>query len=1272
VSRLITELQLDLWVRSYPSQAELVIPDLAWRLVRQSCPDATRRRFPTDDAINQPGLDGILATENGCAPFVPAGTSCWEIGVGTEPATKATNDYTKRTTGEHTAVPEFERTRSTFVFVSPLSAQKSWRKESQSEWLTQHKAKNDWVDVRIIDGTIIIDWLKDYPDIELWLAGQMGMHVEQIKLAGQHWERLSSVGSFPLTPGLYLTGREEAQSALERVFAHEQNHLEIDTYSPGEARDFLSAFVASKRSAEEWTAFEQCLIISGREAFDEISVLDTPRVLFLDFRFSNDAAMTSAIARAEFKGNGIVFEGMPRGEVGSERVLLTKPRRYSVEEELKKAGYPDQQARSLARECDQDLASLLRLIQGIDAGPDWSQNDTSADLALAQLVGAWREDYPLDKEAVATVAGRDYAVWGTRLGGVVARAGSPLVRDGGIWQFVARYEGWRYLGPLIHDEDLRRLEEGSIGVLSERNPGFDLPPDRRFAASIYGKKFAHSSQLRNGLAATLALLGSHPQALTCCTTGSAEGTAGRVVRKVLSEPGWERWASLDDVLPLLAEAAPSDLLDMVDKALRDSPCPFDGVFAQEAKGLLTSHDYMTGCLWALEELAWNQKYFPRVVDILGELASHDPKEKSGSGPGDSLSTILRPASPQTTASLSLRRAAVEALCHNQPAVAWNLLVSLLPQMRLVSGATHRPVWQTTWIPGNWRDTATSVEYSDAISAYVELTIDMAEADSRLLVELLEHSDNLPDYALTEVLDYIASNAAKSLSDECKASLWDRLMKLIAENEGVRGPQRAASPEMIKKIEFVAETIAPVSPFYKYRHLFTDNFFDLFDGRGSFEEQEERVDQQKQEAVHEVCGTSGYAGLLTFVHAVEAPFHVGLALGAYADGTVDVQVLPSLLDSKDPALVYFLRGFIQRRYAVQSWPWVDALDYALWTPDQRALFLAYLPFVRDTWQRARIWLKDEEPCYWATTLANPYEPGNGLKEAAINLLRFGRPLAAARCLEHMVHMKLTIEGQLIIQTLMAVSKSGEEPRQDDGNAIAKLIEVLQGNCGADRAAVAELEWVFLPLLDGSCDVQHKALDHELAQNPDLFCQAIGMIFPSEKEKDVPQGTDRKQEKMAENSYRLLTGWHIPPGLHDDGTFCGAELDSWLDEVVRKCTEADRLASALDFVGRVLFYVPADPDGLWIDKSASGILDRNSANAEHLRSGFYVEAVNSQGAHPVDPSGGAERALADQYRRQASDLDMHTFTRFAASIREIAAYHDLEAKEIVEHIRRLEEG
>ncbi|RIE05710.1 hypothetical protein SMC7_06030 [Candidatus Cryosericum terrychapinii] len=334
---------------------------------------------------------------------------------------------------------------STFVFVSPLSAQRGWRRESQSEWLAQRRERHEWADVRILDGTGIVDWLEDFPEVELWLAGQMGIHVDQIELPSQRWERLSSVGGHRLVPELYLAGREAVSIALTKAFAHEQKQLEIDTHFPGEAVDFVSAFIASKEAGGEEPALDQCLIVSGREAFDEIAGLETTRVLVLDFPFGDDSTMTSAIAQAESKGNVVVYEGIPGGEEDWQRVLLAKPRRHAIEENLVKAGYSEERARLLAQQSDQNLSALLRLIQGVAATPEWSRSGEAADLALAQLAGGWHEGLPADKAAVEELSGRDYATWAARLSGSSVseearssgreRCGnSPhAMRAGGVW-----------------------------------------------------------------------------------------------------------------------------------------------------------------------------------------------------------------------------------------------------------------------------------------------------------------------------------------------------------------------------------------------------------------------------------------------------------------------------------------------------------------------------------------------------------------------------------------------------------------------------------------------------------------------------------------------------------------------------------------------------------------------------------------------------------------------------------------------------------------------
>ena len=167
---LITEDQLDNWVRANAEQAQGLVVELVWRLVAASCPKPLDRHFPLGDSIGQHGPDGVLEVALGFDPFVPEGHSIWEIGTSLRAGDKATADYNQRTKD----TPEHVRRESTFVFVTPLSGRRdwehTWKKDAQASWLVDRRARGDWKDVRVIDGTKLIDWLHQFLAVELWLA----------------------------------------------------------------------------------------------------------------------------------------------------------------------------------------------------------------------------------------------------------------------------------------------------------------------------------------------------------------------------------------------------------------------------------------------------------------------------------------------------------------------------------------------------------------------------------------------------------------------------------------------------------------------------------------------------------------------------------------------------------------------------------------------------------------------------------------------------------------------------------------------------------------------------------------------------------------------------------------------------------------------------------------------------------------------------------------------------------------------------------------------
>lgn len=858
---------------------------------------------------------------------------------------------------------------------------------------------------------------------------------------------------------------------------------------------------------------------------------------------------------------------------------------------------------------------------------------------------------------------KDEEQWIASLREVSLLPEAPVHQTNGRWKVSERLVAWKALGPRIFDEYLDRLRKVAVEVMRERDPQFDLKPDERFAANIYGKVLKHSHSLRKGLAETLALLGSYPQYLTSCSYGKAEHTARLAVHSILERADWELWASLDDVLPLLAEAAPKEFLDAVENALNSDPCPFDGVFAQEGSGF-TGRTYMTGMLWALETLAWDDQYLTRVVITLGELAAKDPGGHWGNRPANSLWTILLPWFPQTVAPVAKRLAAVATLQAELPDVAWRLLLNLLPQIQQTSSMTHKPAWRKI-IPDNWKEGATNQDYWKQINAYAEMAINQAKQDRTKLATLVDYFDKLPPAAREKLLSYLDSEEIISLPQEERLPIWNQLTDLVSNHRKYAEAKWAMTPDEVDRIAAVADRLEPESPAYKHRRLFTERDFDLYEETDDFEQQIEKLFERRKAAVREVNSQGGGQAVIKFAQRVESASQVGFAFGAIASPADDDEVLPSLLEAESTALVQFAIGFVLGRFQRQGWRWVDNIDLTHWTSDQRAMLLAYLPFSSETWSRAEQLLGEDVSKYWEKARVNPFDAKQDISLAIDHLIENNRVLAATGALQHSVYRKEPIDSQQIIHVLNALMGSSEAIRAMDAHAVVQLIKALQRNPDTNQNELFKIEWAFLRLLDGHLGAYPSLLQKALAQDPAFFCEIIRAVFRSEKDERNVRTPTEEQQAIASNAYRLLNEWKTPPGSQEDGDFQGEALNAWLDQVKEICTESGHYKIAMQQVGKVLFYSPPDPDGLWIHHSVAKVL--NAKDAGEIRRGYEVEIFNSRGVYTVDPEGKPERELANHYRRRADEVEIRGYHRLATTLREVAASYDREAEKVSSRIR-----
>jgi hypothetical protein len=1233
-----------------------LVVELVWRLVAASSPNPKERRFPLGDSIGQPGPDGVLNTDFAFEPFVPEGGSFWEIGTGIKAGDKATSDYSDLTD----AIPSHERAVSTFIFVTPLSGRRdwphTWKPDSQRTWLNERLARNEWRNVCVIDGSGLIDWLHHFPAVEHWLASMMHLPVQQMETPELRWAELRTIGEPPpLTPHVFLSNREAACEKLNDVFSGAIFQLKLDTRFPDQVANFVAAYVDGMNEDVRVDTVGRCLIISGVDAWNTITALRERHILIADFDLDdNDSTGTRLLEKARRAGHAVIFGGLPGGIPHPNRIPIPNPKSYQIKESLERAGYKEERARILAQKSDGNLGALLKCLQNLSLMPEWALRTDAAELAIAHLLGAWNENSHADQEVAEGLSGNSYREWVGKMREIALRPGTPITQRDGAWKVVARYEGWYALGQRLFDDQLDRMKSAAIGVLRERDPKFELPPEERYAASIHGKVLMHSHILRKGLAESLALIGCHPSALTSCSFGKANATAILSVREILTDADWVLWASLNDLLPLLAEAAPREFLDAVENALNCDPCPFVTVFAQEGSGIMGSN-YMTGLLWALETLAWDAGFLTRVVLILGELATKDPGGNWGNRPANSLSTILLPWFPQTCAPVLIRQVAVTTLLNQLPDVAWKLMLSLLPQSHQTSLGSRKPAWREM-IPEDWSSGVMQSEYWEQITIYTELAINTAKQDLSKLTEIIDHLDDLPPHARDKLLEHLRADIIITMPQTDRLRLWTKLIDLVTKHKKFADTDWALKPEVVNEIASVAKILAPDAPIYLYQRLFSERDFDLYEEKGNYEEHRKELEDRRQKAVIEVFTVGGLEAVLEFSKAVESPWRVGFAYSVIGDNDVEGKILPVLLESETKSLVQFTGGFIWGMFRKHGWLWIDNIDMSQWTPSQKGWLLTYLPFTPDTWERSVQLLGEDESQYWSKTNANAYDADNGLEWAIDQLIQYGRPHAAIRCIERIIHEKQPLNNQQAVRVLQALLISSEGANAMDVHAIVDVIKVLQNDPDTNPDELSCIEWSFLPLLKQIHGASPKLLEQSLAENPAFFCEVIRTVFRSKREESPSEEPTEHQKNMAKNAYHLLREWRRPPGSLKDGTYNSDALFIWLEKVKASCEESGHLEIALTMVGHVLIYTPPDPSGLWIHKSAATAL--NAKDAKDMRDGFSTGLFNSRGVHSWT-SGQAERELAKDYIKKADEVDACGYYLLASSLRELASSYERDA-------------
>jgi hypothetical protein len=255
---------------------------------------------------------------------------------------------------------------------------------------------------------------------------------------------------------------------------------------------------------------------------------------------------------------------------------------------------------------------------------------------------------------------------------------------------------------------------------------------------------------------------------------------------------------------------------------------------------------------------------------------------------------------------------------------------------------------------------------------------------------------------------------------------------------------------------------------------------------------------------------------------------------------------------------------------------------------------------------------------------------------------------------------------LLRELMTTSSKRDSNVRFHGHDFGRAFEILDERADVAADDMAHLEFLYLSVLEHEKRGMPN-LERQLAENPALFAQAVGLIYKrNDGGVDPPEWQIENEEARSgagTQAYGLLHQAKRIPGTGDDGKIDVAELKAWLKEARALCATHGRELAGDNSIGTLLSKSGRDQDGMWPVIGVREALEEfgNDRIAEGMAVGLY----NQRGVHSRDVGGKQERDLAAMYRAWSKRTALEwPFTsrlleRIAKSYDRDAEYHDTEA-------------
>lgn len=920
-----------------------------------------------------------------------------------------------------------------------------------------------------------------------------------------------------------------------------------------------------------------------------------------------------------------------------------------------KCGYWKQAAATVTKEyIPEDILELFGEEASNDAAlipvpPTFSPTSV---WATAALVGAWNEKNTEDVLAVEKLAGTSYDSF-QRECRQHLDSGIISLNDG-EWRVINRVSVVEAVRDSYFDDTIQTAFQIAEKYLKETSKQFTERGEFSIVIPASGR-FSNSEVFRKGLLEGLCLL-TNGRKPAYCSDHLLETNTVQLVNNVLGQCDWTKLVSLANLVLLLGELCPSAYLTGLEKLIHNAPCEILQLFPKK-NALFSDHNFITNILFSLERLAWHKDYLIQAVSCLSALESLEYEETNWANtPMNSMVSILNPFITQTTASLSKLKSAIQVVNTDYADVCWNLCCKMLSH-RCINGMTDNPHPKYLLRNEQCLSPLSGEERDELHRHYIQQVLSMVGTTPDRMKKIAENLSVLPPDEFKTFLEKIRS-ASLSWNDDEKSELWSQLTdwkyRIVSDNSN----SEPTTPEFSDLCSTI-DALRPENILSRYKRLFKFHYNEFSNSDNRWEQKE----QQKQEAIIDIYQTYGLGPLVEFSESLNKEHDIGYRLGQQITKE-DMSLILSMCKTgqNEPFYMNVIRAFFKKNG-------IGMLKEIIDFPEDFQLIsfiFRCAPFTQELIELVPKYLPGHEEMFWKAvqvpTYYSSYEDYDAIAVAE-TLMQYHRTPAAIILISDAIN-DLHPDPHLICNMLVQAPNE-QQVEKIDPVSTRELIKYLQVSDVIERDILGQIEFFYLVWLDEYSEVKPKAIEFLLANDPACFCKLMETAY--RKRNDLSEHKNLP-EAISERIFQITFQYNIIPGTDWEGAFHCDVFEKWMKQVIAWARENDRFEVSMHTVGQALSYVKFDETGVI---HPSIMAELNKFESAELRRGYELGTFNQRGVCSVDPEGKPEKELAEKYQQRAESVEALGYSRFAESLRNIAAGFLAEAKRNIQRLKRHED-